>query len=302
MKKGLILLFTMSLGLIACNDGAITAAAVSSPTPEPTATPAANQPPVAQIAGATSYAPLGTATFDGGSSYDPDGTIATFAWAIVARPAGSASTIQQGATPALASFFVDLAGDYTIELTVTDNQGATGSQQLNFSAVPSQDLHVELTWVNQYTKADMDLHLINKTQSPANGTFMNSTYDCNYSNCKPPYSSIQWWTSATSDDATLDIDNISTSVPENINVATPHDGAYEVDVHYYSCHVTPTIAVDVTVNIYIGGQLAWSGVRTIPTATKAWKAATINWSSGTGTVTPFSSTNNADIVPTSYGF
>lgn len=302
MNKHLVCIFAaLSLGTAACNDSKLAAAAIASPEPTATATPApANEPPVAQIAGATSYAPLGTASFDGGNSYDPDGTIASYAWAIVARPAGSASTIQQGGTPAVANFFVDLAGDYTIELTVTDNQGATGSQQLNFSAVPSQDLHIELTWSASYTLADMDLHLINKTQTPASGNFWNSTYDCFFSNCKPPYSSVNWWTAATNDNPTLDIDNINETVPENINVAQPHDGAYEVAVHFYS-HDVPLAPVTVTVNIYVGGVVAWSGQRTLTATKQEWRAATINWSNGTATIAPFSQTNNADIVMTTYG-
>ena len=76
-----------------------------------------NQPPVASATAspASGAAPLAVA-FNGTSSSDPDGTIASHAWTF--GDGGSAS----GASP---SHTYPTAGAYTATLTVTDNQGAT---------------------------------------------------------------------------------------------------------------------------------------------------------------------------------
>jgi PKD repeat protein len=78
-----------------------------------------NQSPVARL-GAASYS--GTAgaavSFDGSTSSDPDGSIASYAWNF-----GDGAT----GTGATASHTYAAAGSFTVTLTVTDNQGAQGS-------------------------------------------------------------------------------------------------------------------------------------------------------------------------------
>lgn len=80
---------------------------------------ATNQPPVAQFTGPTT-ATVGTAVqFNGGSSTDPDGTIASYAW-----------TFGDNTTAAIAapSKTYSAPGTYSVTLTVTDNRGATASR------------------------------------------------------------------------------------------------------------------------------------------------------------------------------
>lgn len=255
----------------ACNDSSLAPAPVSS------------DEPVAVIdSAATEYSPLDTATFDGTQSHDPDGgAIVGFAWEITGRPAGSASAVVPlGADGAQADFFVDLAGDYTIKLTVTDEEGDTGSTEYAFSAIPAQSLHIQLTW-DSYNQTDMDLHLINTS---AGGTYWDSTRDCYFMNCKiTSGSGLDWGTTGVeADNPSLDIDNISDSVPENINIITPANGNYEINVHYYSGSVSNTT---LTVRVYLGGDLAYEQSRALSTSDQVWRVGTINWANGTGTVT-----------------
>ncbi|KQR53546.1 cell surface protein [Leifsonia sp. Leaf336] len=77
----------------------------------------ANQPPVAAF---TSSATNLAATFNGTTSSDPDGTVASYAWDF-----GDGAT----GTGATASHTYATAGTFTVTLTVTDNAGATNQVQ-----------------------------------------------------------------------------------------------------------------------------------------------------------------------------
>lgn len=67
-----------------------------------------------------------------GSGTDPDGTIANYAWRKIVGPASGVIT-----TPSSASTTVSglVAGVYQFELTVTDNQGATGSDTVQVTVI-----------------------------------------------------------------------------------------------------------------------------------------------------------------------
>ncbi len=77
----------------------------------------ANQAPTAKItASATSAIAPSTISFEGGQSSDSDGSIASYQWSV--SNGLSANTTN-------ADFTFDQAGDYTVTLTVTDNNGAS---------------------------------------------------------------------------------------------------------------------------------------------------------------------------------
>src|SRR5687768_9648341 len=88
-----------------------------------------NLPPVASF---TSVCSELTCSFNAGGSYDPDGTIANYAWIF------GDGTTASGMTPSRTYAAV---GTYTVTLTVTDNRGATSTQTRSVTAMAPQ-MHV----------------------------------------------------------------------------------------------------------------------------------------------------------------
>ncbi len=98
--------------------------ASDSPTPPNTgsATKAVtlqDRSPVASFTFSPLSAPSGSPiSFDGTTSYDPDGTVTSYAWTFGDGSTGSGSLVNHA---------YSTAGTYTVTLTVTDNGGLTGS-------------------------------------------------------------------------------------------------------------------------------------------------------------------------------
>ncbi len=65
----------------------------------------------------------GSITLDGTQSYDLNGDLLTYEWALIARPSGSASTLN--ATTPFAEFTADVDGTYIAQLTVSDDIAAS---------------------------------------------------------------------------------------------------------------------------------------------------------------------------------
>ncbi len=105
--------------------------ATASDTLTITVNAAANLPPVANAGSSKSITlPVNSVTLDGSLSSDPDGTISSYSWIQVTGP--SASTLT-GATASVATASNLVAGQYTFQLTVTDNKGASSSAQVKIT-------------------------------------------------------------------------------------------------------------------------------------------------------------------------
>lgn len=216
-----------------------------------------------------------TAVFNGASSYDPaGGTISTYTWSIVSKPTGSAENMPGGAS-ANRSFTPDLAGEYVGRLVVTTSDGRRSAPcETTLTAVPVENLWVEMYW--EYADDDMDLHLVRP------GGSLLSDDDCYFGNRSPDWGI--WGDS--SDNPTLDLDDISGAGPENINIEYPENGSFTVYVHDYQFSTGDSPSSNTaTVNIYIGGVLEWTGSYTfasyeeddyIPFATINWPAGTVS--------------------------
>lgn len=80
-----------------------------------------NRPPRAAAGPDQTHAVGTPVTLDAGGSSDPDGDALTFRWAFGGRPPESAATLT-GADGARAGFAPDVAGTYTLTLTVSDGR------------------------------------------------------------------------------------------------------------------------------------------------------------------------------------
>jgi hypothetical protein len=87
-----------------------------------------NKPPIANAGNDFTTQYKDYAYLSGGASYDPDGSIATWAWTQVSGP--NTATILGGNTmfPTVQNL---IGGTYTFKLTVTDNLGASASANVN---------------------------------------------------------------------------------------------------------------------------------------------------------------------------
>jgi len=89
-----------------------------------------NTPPIAN-AGPNQSITGTSASLTGSSSSDPDGTISTYAWSQVGSTPNTASIVSASSVNTSVTGLV--GGVYTFNLTVTDNSGATASDQVQIT-------------------------------------------------------------------------------------------------------------------------------------------------------------------------
>jgi ribosomal protein L14 len=95
----------------------------------------ANQPPVANAGNNIIITlPLNSTNLNGGSSVDPDGTIVSYAWARISGPATYTIANANAAATGLSNL---VQGVYTFRLTVTDNDGATSTDDVTVTVNPA---------------------------------------------------------------------------------------------------------------------------------------------------------------------
>ena len=94
-----------------------------------------NQAPVANAGtNQTITEPDNSISLNGTSSFDPDGTITAYSWTQISGPSASVISAGNTATPTVSQLTV---GQYTIQLTVTDNNGTKNSDQITITVNPT---------------------------------------------------------------------------------------------------------------------------------------------------------------------
>jgi hypothetical protein len=99
----------------------------------------ADRPPVASLTYSGTTNTGETITLDAAGSSDPDGDTVEYAWSFVSKPSSSTATFTTAA--ATATFPADVAGDYTVRLTVT-----SGTPPMS----DSEDVTITITTLTSY--------------------------------------------------------------------------------------------------------------------------------------------------------
>ncbi|MEM9069959.1 MAG: hypothetical protein AAGE52_15710 [Myxococcota bacterium] len=211
-----------------------------------------------------------------------DGDTLRYAWRLAEREVGSAARAPSPANAMVTNFTPDIAGDYLLQLTVTDEDGMTAECETQVVAFVDEGLRVEVFWNTGGT--DMDTHLANE-DTPA---WFDGDDDCFYQNCDGG-DVLEWGAPGTEDNPRLDIDDTNGFGPENINIDEPEAGVYFLGVHAFSG------SGDVSARIYCGGSRTEPAAEIGPTRLRRrpgggrdfWRVARIEIrDDGTCTVTP----------------
>ena len=88
-----------------------------------------NDSPIAN-AGPDQIVPGNSVQLDGSGSYDPDGSIVSWSWILEHLDNSAYDKTATGETPTVSNLEY---GNYTVTLTVTDNHGATGTDEMHLS-------------------------------------------------------------------------------------------------------------------------------------------------------------------------
>jgi hypothetical protein len=224
------------------------------------------------------------------TSSTPGGTIVSYVWEIVSKPLESSVTLSTPNSMTTGFEFesgfttvsgIDVAGEFVVRLTVTDDNGLTSTNdaRVTLNAVPSEALHIQLTWDSP--ENDIDLHV--KKQP---GNYCDGTLSCYYVNCReddfsrPEFDNVG--DSSTPGDPVLDIDDLDGFGPENINIDIPASGTYNVGVHMYTFDEI-TFA---TIKIFVNGALREELLQEFTADDQHWEVAEVEWNAGAAVVTP----------------
>ena len=220
--------------------------------------------PVAVIGGPAAPAPPVTVALDGSDSYDPNGwEIVDYEWTLTDWPDGSGTSMTDTVGDNVEVFF-DIAGEYEVQLKVTNEYGITSAPaKYRVDAIPVDDIHVELLW--DTANADLDLHMLNGNAAEL---FIEPDDVC-YCNPSP-----NWGESGIEDDPRLDLDDLGGHGPENINILSPQTGEYPVRVHYFDDNGDGFVTA--TVRFYLNGVLE-DEVSRVLARDEVWNAGIVRW-------------------------
>lgn len=218
-----------------------------------------------------------------------NGSIVSYHWEWVSKPAESSLELTTPDQMTTQFFFssaagevrgIDVAGTFVVRLTVTDDLGQTSTNdaRVTLNAIPSEALHVQLTW--DASVNDIDFHL----KKGANADYCGTT-GCYFGNCKASSGSYPEWdgvSGRTAGDPTLDVDDLSGYGPENINIDAPVDDIYTVGVHFWG----GTLSTFATVKIFVNGALREEYSRELVSSDDFWEVAQVQWANGGAIVIP----------------
>jgi hypothetical protein len=250
---------------------------------------------------ANDIAPLDRVYMDGrakgniGSSHDPNdptntALITDYSWEIIEYPpdANPGDFDAQDDGQGLFSILVSTAGFYVAQLTVTNSFGQasldTAASKVEFSAIPQDGLHLQLTW--DHPSNDLDLHLSHTVQDDR---VCNEPYDVFYSNKRPIWNSN--YAEAEEGNPVLDRDDTNGIGPENINIDAPDPGVYRVYVHYFgNWGAAGQSLTENVLKIYINGVQGAQYKRSLDDTGAVWAVADITWlPDGTASIAPYPS-------------
>lgn len=215
-------------------------------------------------------APGDTVNLDGSASNDPDGnTPLTFDWQIDQRPVDS-NTDLTGPDTQTPSLLLDVPGDWTVSLGVTDALGVPSVTRchVTLKSIPADKLYVELVWDNAVT--DLDLHFL------APGAKLDSAGDCYWGNPTPDFG-VQ---GDPSDDPVLNRDDLAGFGPEIVTYKNPATATYRVVVDFPKTNGAADPTTKATVRVYELGVVVAELSHTLKAAHTLWNVAAIDWPSG----------------------
>ncbi|MBM4371219.1 MAG: choice-of-anchor D domain-containing protein [Deltaproteobacteria bacterium] len=248
---------------------------------------------VIQIAEGAEVIPQTVLHLYGDQSYAATGTIAKWDWS-VDQPLGSQSVFIPSNTFPNPTFEVNVAGKYTFNLTVYDEQNIPSCAPDTFEVVviPDEAIHIELLWhtpedadetdEGPEAGSDLDLHF---THPWAGGPdldgdgqpdgWFDQPFDAFWFNAHPEWGSFD---PSIDDNPGLDRDDTDGAGPENINLNIPEDVVYKVGVHYWNDHGYG--ASYATVRVYIYSQLVFELPDVKLVDSDMWEVCTVEWPSG----------------------
>jgi hypothetical protein len=204
--------------------------------------------PEARITGEDTVNPPELVLLDGssstpGDSAPPEDQTLSYAWSIVGAPAHSNASLLSD-DEAAAHLDVDVAGDYSVQLIVTDATGASSAPAVHsVRARPVEELYIALTW--DTVDSDLDLHVL-----PSGATWFGDE-DLSYCNTETS------WSTGTGTHSGDDEDGFG---PETVTITDLNDTAFHIGVHYFSDNggMTTEAAVTVFMNGELHGEVAIS--------------------------------------------
>ena len=219
--------------------------------------------------------------FDGSGSYSFENSpIVSYKWTIIQKPLQSTtefigSLIDENDLKYSSSIkpllYLDLLGDYKILLNVTDAEGRKSHNEaiVNIEAAVccTDGLYIQLVW--DHPNADLDLHLVQ-----ADSELWNSETDCYFDNKNP-----EWGQTGNRDNPLMDIDDVSGYGPENIRIAVPSPGKYNIFTHYFSANTfnQENEELKAFLSIYIKGAKIKEYTKVFTLKKQLWHAAVIVW-------------------------